>query len=236
MSIKLPPLKLIFAILSLFLFSSFHHPIVSIILSKMSKVLAKAPKIHVAPQLPPVISFSSEEEPVLNLKFTLEDSDEPVTLALRLAPWIDEVNNIPIKNTSTGRLCGPGHIDICGPGKPPPLKRGRSQADQYLTLIPGQCYMIRYPFRPYNFPWSDDKRREQLHINEKLIMWARYGMHYLDPGAEYVLQIKDALCVREWVWGHKEEVLADDEDAAFVPVNKAVQIVPGPPVLFRVEA
>ncbi len=112
------------------------------------------PRLHVTVHLPPVISFSSIEEPQLEIQMTLQHS-LPIIIALkqrRLWP-LHLQSAIILTHTSSGRQEYVSRVDA--PTNVPPIPRlTQGHNDDFVTLQPGEESVVRVSFRPYDEPYD----------------------------------------------------------------------------------
>lgn len=112
------------------------------------------PRLHVTAHLPPTISFSSAEEPQLEVRMTLEYS-QPVIFVLKKSHlWPHHhYTALILHNASSGRQEYIPRIDAAfrSPTIPPVDAEHRKE---FVGLRPGQTEVIAVSFRPYDEPYD----------------------------------------------------------------------------------
>lgn len=194
------------------------------------------PRIQAAAHLPPVISFSSPEEPALEIVITLTDSPNPITVLNKSLPWKNE--DVLIRNARTGAepfsyLQG---VTPYRPGGPLQHRLTRAQEKDFGTLQSEGSTRHKYGFRPLGGQTPEQARNPQGGLKYRSML---FGMHALEIGEEYTVAIRPGLTVNAWMEGSKEDLMVEEEGEGGgerKPRTEKIGIETADPVTFRVEA
>lgn len=199
--------------------------------------VSSPPTIHAAARLPPVISFSSPEEPEIELEATLVDSPTPITILTGGTSTWPFGHSVTIRNTHTGaeQFTWLQNIDAQRRRPPSPVSLTRGQEHRFVTLRPGESIRSRSGFRPLGNETPEQAREPQPGSKYRAM---RFGMHALEIGEEYSIAIRPGLSVDAWMEGSKEDLMVEEgqDGGEWKPRTEKVEIEAAEPVVFRVEA
>ena len=194
------------------------------------------PQVHVIARLPPIISFSSVEEPELELQFTLQ-YEQPIVIApkysrlwplhLRSALKIDHAGTEDNMNIFA-------RIDSCSKDPSIPRITQDTRAD-FSTLQPGVSHVEQISFRPKKKPSNYEELKHDDY--ERFSMIFPPGMQFLKPGDEYELRIEEPVQPLQCIIGELKSILSAAEDGAeWKFMETTAEVVVGPRCKFRVES
>ena len=193
-----------------------------------------SPRIHVTVNLPPVISFSSVEEPHLEVRMTLEYL-QPVIIALkrsRLWP-LHPHSALTLHNVSSRQQEYLPRVDA--PLRDPlipPLDAEHKEA--FVGLKPGQTSVMTVSFRPYNKPYYYEQMKDGG--IERYQMLFPIGMQFLIVGEVYELGFQGG-CTEEYMLGDMDDVVGEKgKSVEWTPAGDLVEVVPGEKCQFHVTA
>ncbi|KAI0470527.1 hypothetical protein GGR56DRAFT_133298 [Xylariaceae sp. FL0804] len=195
--------------------------------------MASSPHIVAELHLPTTLSFTSGPEPQLKLTLTLVGSPHPVTISKDNPHVFTPMNAFTITEVPGGRPIETATVDKCYRFGPPRLDA--EHLDRFLTLEPGvPCDVFQIGFRPLgpqrNRPGEparpadspDDKYRRKY-------AFLGSGMHWLEPGKQYLVRARQGAIIAPWRWGRREDLmprdwLGTDGDALEVVSAEGVQV------------
>lgn len=184
--------------------------------------------------LPPIISFSSAEEPELEIRITLENS-QPIIVALkrsRLWP-LNLQSALTLHYASSGRQEYLPRVDTWR--SYPPLPRLTPEhKDEFLGLRPGETSIVRVSFRPHDEPYDYEKLKDKG--MERYRMLFPIGMQFLKAGEEYEIGVQQVQ-PEGYMIGDLEEIMSEDgEGSVWKQADGVLEVIPGEGCRFRVEA
>lgn len=192
------------------------------------------PRVHVTAHLPPIISFSSIEEPQLKMHMTLQ-YPQPIILALkqsRLAP-LHYRSALTLNHASSGRHEYIPRVDVPSSGPPVP-KMTREHMDSFLGLRPAETSIVQVSFRPHDEPYDYEKMKGRGIDKYRMIL--PVGMQFLKSGEDYEIGVGQ---VQNHVYmiGDLEEIVAEAGGGAeWKPAEGSLEIIAGEKCTFRVES
>lgn len=195
----------------------------------MSKILATV-------DLPLRVSFGSTDEPKLEMRFRLLDSKEPLTFALILSPIYPFVNCIKICKKDSGEEVRLPTVDAHRKSAPD-LTIDQEHRDSFVTLLPQQDILVKSgTFRPLGNEIYDSQRIAQM--GAARYRFLQLGMHLLDVGEQYTIQIKPGLKLYQWMKGTREDLASSNDGSGtkWVHTKDPIDVVAGVSVSFKVEA
>lgn len=195
------------------------------------------PKVQATAHLPPVISFSSSEEPEIVLTAALTNSSNPITIRKAGTSTWPFGHSVTIRNIRTGaeQFTWFQNVDAQRRSPPSPVKLTHAQDDKFMTMWPGEAIKTKSGFRPLGSETPEQAREPQPGSKYRAM---RFGMHALEIGEEYSIAIKTGLSIDAWMEGSKEDLLVQEGQAGgeWLPRAEKIEIESADPVVFRVEA
>lgn len=120
----------------------------------------------------------------------------------------------------------------------PPLRLVPEEAvaakSRFVTLEPGvSCDILRVPFRPRGATRKsvEGARAETARDG---FLFAQLGMHLLEPGREYTVQVKSGVRISSWMEGRVEDLIREGP-GEWRPRPDAINVLPAEGFRFRVE-
>lgn len=190
------------------------------------------PRLHVTVNLPPVISFSSVEEPQLEVRMTLEYLQPAIIVLKRSRLWPLHLHSaLTLHNVSSKQQEYLPRVDAPPRDPPiPPLNADYKEA--FVGLTPGQTSVVTVSFRPYNEPYDYDKMKEGG--IERYKMFFPIGMQFLTVGEVYEVGIQ-AGCTEEYMLGDIDDIVGEDgKSGEWTPAGDLLEVVPGEKCQFHV--
>ena len=179
------------------------------------------------------LSFTTGPDPDLVVSLKLENKDKPITIARNNLPHIFIATNAIVLYDSTSQKKIPLPTLDVNMRSSPPLALVPAMTNQFVTLEPGSSHeIINIPFRPLGPRRMGDGSRNTENIPDKYL-FAKLGMHLLDPGHEYTMKVRDDLGVSLWMEGRLEELLETGPE--WRPCHGTIDIVPSDTFHFKVE-
>jgi hypothetical protein len=196
---------------------------------------AAPPRLHVTAYLPPVISFSSVDEPHLEIRITLSYS-QPIILALkrsRLGP-LHLHSALTLHHASSGQQEYLPRVDAPLSNPPvPPLTA--EHKDEFVGLKPRETTVFRVSFRPYSEPY-DYAEVKQAQGAERYKMLFPLGMQFLKPGEVYEVGVREGY-TQTYMVGDLDQLVGEmDQSVTWMPADGSVEVIPGERCRFRVIA
>jgi hypothetical protein len=116
----------------------------------------------------------------------------------------------------------------------------RIREEELLILEPDVPYVLNLDFRPFGNEIFDAERVRRMG-SEKWRVGTTLGMHLLEVGKEYALEMLEGLELRTWVYGTKQLLMADDEGAKGLEEagwgrSRSIPVEVGKAERFRIEA
>lgn len=191
------------------------------------------PRLHVTVNLPPVISFSSVEEPQLEVRMTLEYSQPIIIVLKRSRLWPLHLQSaLTLHNVSSKQQEYLPRVDAPLRGQPiPPLDAEHKEA--FVGLKPGQTSVVSVSFRPYNEPYDYNKMKDGGIERYKMLF--PIGMQFLTVGECYEIGIQGG-CTEEYMLGDMNDIVGEGKSLEWAPAGDLVEVVPGEQCQFRVTA
>ena len=199
------------------------------------------PKISAQALLPKSCSFSSEQPPKLQLLLTLH-SDVNIKVHKHCSPFWPIVNALSIQDVQSHEPVKHPTMDVNFSSLA--ARNGSASAkrdDEFLTLKSNKPHVIEIDFRPFGHEIFDKERLSQMG-SEKWKIATTLGMHLLEVGKGYKLNIRHGMEVNNWT-ADTEEELSRSDDQGLPDVGRQqgsesvaipVEVTEG--VYFRVEA
>ncbi|KAI1205460.1 uncharacterized protein F4807DRAFT_285582 [Annulohypoxylon truncatum] len=189
--------------------------------------MSSNPHVVAEIHLPTTLSFTSGPDPELKLTLTLVGSQHPVTVSKNNYHIFTPTNAFTITEVASGRVIQTIFVDIYRKYGTP-LRLDSEHLDRFLTLEPGvPCEAFKTNFRPLGQERkgvqgtatptvsSDDPRQKYKFLES--------GMHWLEPGKQYLIRAREGARFATWRWGRKEELKpcywheSDGEDLEIIP-------------------
>lgn len=204
--------------------------------TKPSSTTSK-PSILGSVSLPPLLSFTSGEEPHLLLSLTLMDFDTPITFALSHTRFERIESCLDFRNS---RICHPQYLpttEVQRRNVPPLLLCAERETD-FVTLRPGEPYVFDVNFRPFGDEIFNEEHWRNMPQTERFRRGLTMGMHTLDIGEAYEMGIIENLSIWGWLPGDKTDMIPakGQEPVLWQPGVARLQIVSAPPTQFIVQA
>ncbi|KAI9149908.1 hypothetical protein HJFPF1_09654 [Paramyrothecium foliicola] len=184
----------------------------------------------------PTPSFTTGPDPELIVSLKLDNATKPITIAKRSHTNVFNAETaVAVYDITTQKkaaITSIGSIDI-NYRTAPPLALVPEMADKFITLEPGlDINIVRVPFRPLG-----TKRRVTRNIAEEdtrdKYRFDGLGMHFLNPGHEYTLGVRDSLRITSWMEGRVNELIQQKRE--WNPTHDEINIVPDGVFHFKVE-
>jgi len=195
---------------------------------------ASSPRLHVTAYLPPVISFSSVEEPHLEIRITLEHS-QPIILALKRSHlWPLHLHcALILQHASSGQQEYLPRLDA--PRSDPPLPPLTAEhKDEFVGLTPGETTVVCVSFRPYSEGYDYEKMKDQGAERYKMLF--PLGMQFLKPEEVYEIGVQDGY-TESYMLGDLDQLAGEnDERVTWTPADASAEVIPGEKCRFRVIA
>ena len=183
------------------------------------------PRLHVTVNLPSVISFSSVEEPQLEVRMTLEYLQPVIIVLKRSRLW-------PLHVSSRQQEYLP-RVDAPLRDPPIPLLDVKHK-EAFVGLKPGQTSVVTVSFRPYNEPYDYDQMKDGGIERYKMLF--PIGMQFLTIGEVYEVGIQGG-CTEEYMLGDMDDIVGEEgKSVEWTPAGGLVEVVPGEKCQFRVTA
>ena len=115
------------------------------------KLATSPPRLHVTVNLPPVISFSSVEEPQLEVRMTLEYLQPVIIVLKRSRLWPLHLHSaLTLHNVGSRQQEYLPRVDapLRDPASIPP--RDAENKEEFVGLKAGQRSVVTVSFRPYD--------------------------------------------------------------------------------------
>ena len=186
------------------------------------------PKILITATLPASVSYSDTTEPKLEIKYELQGVPCPIIIALPYTPLWPTVNAIRVLNTNTGEEQRLPTADINRKTGP---SLESSEQGSFIVLKPGETYVQSESFRPFGHTVYDKERIAAMGAAKYQLL--RLGMHLLELGEEYSIEVRSGLSIHQWMEGSYEDLKA--RNAVWKPQGVPIEVVPGEAVKFKVE-
>lgn len=202
--------------------------------SAVSLAITSAPRLHVTAHLPPVISFSSIEEPQLEMQITFQYS-RPIIIALKQSRlWPLHLRSaLTLNHASSGRYEYVPRVDAPTNGPPTP-RLTKEHKENFLGLQPGEKSVVKVSFRPYDEPYDYESVKDKG-IDKYRMLWP-IGMQFLKPGEEYEVGVGQVQN-HAYMIGDLEEIVAEAAGGAeWKSAEGSLEIIAGEKCRFRVEA
>lgn len=200
-----------------------------------SPILATSPpRLHVTVNLPPVVSFSSVEEPHLEVRMTLEYAQPVIIVLKRSRLWPLHLHSaLTLHNVSSRQQEYLPRVDAPLRDPPiPPLDAEHKEA--FVGLKPGQTSVVTVSFRPYNKPYDYDQMKDGGIERYKMLF--PIGMQFLIVGEVYELGIQGG-CTEEYMLGDMDDIVGEKgKSVEWTPAGDLVEVVPGEKCQFHVTA
>ena len=192
------------------------------------------PRLHVTVNLPPVISFSSVEEPQLEVRMTLEFLRPVIIVLKRSRLWpLHLYSALTLHNSSSGQQEYLPRIDAPLPNPPiPPLDAEHKEA--FVGLKPGLTSVVTVSFRPYKEPYNYKQMKDGGIERYKMLF--PIGMQFLTVGELYEIGIQGG-CTEQYMLGDMDDIVGEEgKSVEWAPTGDLVEVVPGEKCQFRVTA
>ncbi|KAI1262670.1 hypothetical protein F5Y18DRAFT_149138 [Xylariaceae sp. FL1019] len=182
------------------------------------------------------LSFTKGPEPELTISLRLDDAQRPITLAKSNQQLFLAFNALVFRDAATGEqiqslMC---RVDV-NMKSAPALRLSPETTSKFVSLQPDvSCEISRIPFRPLG------TRRKNTPVDPPQTAYEKYevlklGMHRLDVGREYTVQIRDDITIASWMEGSLEELLREGKAWAPGEGQNPIKIVPAEAFRFRIE-
>lgn len=194
-----------------------------------------SPRLHVTANLPPEISFSSVEEPQLQVRMTLEYSQPIMIVLQRSRLWPHRLHSaLTLHNVSSGQQEYLPRVDA--PLRDPPIPPlDAEHRESFVGLTPGQTSVVTVSFRPYSEPYDYDKMKKDGGMARYKMLFP-IGMQFLTVGEVYEVGVQGG-CTEEYMVGDMDDVVGEEgKSVEWTPASDLVQVVPGEKCRFRVTA
>ena len=189
------------------------------------------PRLYVTANLPPVISFSSIDQPQFEVRMTLEYPQPIIIVLKRSRLWPLRLRSaLTLHNTSSGQQEYLPRVDAPFRNAPiPPLDI--EHKDEFLGLKPGQTSVVSVSFRPYNEPYEYEKMKDRGVERYKMLF--PIGMQFLSVGGCYKISIQGG-CTEAYMLGDLDAIVGEGKNKEWAPAGDLVEVVPGKKCRFRV--
>ncbi|KAL2039713.1 hypothetical protein N7G274_007572 [Stereocaulon virgatum] len=169
------------------------------------------PRLHVTVNLPPVISFSSVEEPQLEVRMTLEYLQPVIIVLKRIRLWPLHLHSVLfLHNVSSRQQDYPPCVDAqlrhpsCHPPMPP---LDAEHKEIFVGLKPRQTSVVTVSFRLYKEPYYYGQMKGRGIESYKMLFPT--GMQSLHTGEVYEIGIQGG-CTEEYVLGDMDDIVGDE--------------------------
>ena len=191
------------------------------------------PRLHVTVNLPSVISFSSVEEPQLEVRMTIEYLQPVIIVLKRSRLWPLHLQSaLSLHNVSSGQQEYLPRVDAPLRDPPiPPLDAEHKEA--FVGLKPGQTSVVTVSFRPYKEPYDYEKMKDGGIDRYKMLF--PIGMQFLSVGECYEIGIQGG-CTEEYMLGNMDDIVGEGKSVEWTPAGDLMKVVPGEKCQFRVTA
>lgn len=198
-----------------------------------------APRILASANLPPVISFSSAEEPQLLISLTPLDFDSPITFALSHTDFFPLENCLLFRNSKT---LAPQYLPVVHTnwGHSRQLELCREREAEFVTIRPHEPYVFTVNFRPFGNEIPSDELRKNMPMEEQFRRAMNIGMHTLEIGETYEIGVKEGLRIPLWLPEDKAHLIPASgqepvEPVVWKPSGPPIEITSASPTRFLVE-
>ncbi len=191
------------------------------------------PRLHVTVKLPSVISFSSVEEPQLEVRMTLEYLQPVIIVLKRSCLWPLHLHSaLNLHNVSGRQQEYLPRVDAPLRDPPiPPLDAEHKEA--FVGLKPGQTSVVTVSFRPYNEPYDYEQMKDGGIERYKMLF--PIGMQFLTVGECYEIGIQGG-CTEEYMLGNMDDIVGEGKSVEWTPAGDLMEVIPGEKCQFRVTA
>ena len=200
-----------------------------------SPTLATAtPRLHVTVNLPPAISFSSVEEPRLQVHMTLEYLQPVIIVLKRSRLWPLHFHSaLTLHNVSSEKHEYLPRIDA--PFRSPPIPRlDVEHREEFVGLKPGQTSVVTVSFRPHDEQYDYDKTKDRGMERYKMLF--PIGMQFLTVGEVYEFGVQSG-CTEQYMLGDMDDIFgAEGKKTEWAPARDVVEVIPGEKCQFHVTA
>ena len=182
------------------------------------------PRLHVTANLPPVIYFSSIDEPQLQVRMNFEYS-QPIIIVLKESLlWPLHLRSaLTLHNTSSGQQEYLPHVDASFRNVPiPPLDI--EHKDEFLGLKPGQSSVVSVSFWPYDEPYEYEKMNDCGVERYKILFPIR--MQFLSVRGCYKIGIQGD-CTEAYMLGDLDVIVREGKSEEWAPAGDLVEVVRG---------
>lgn len=193
------------------------------------------PHIVAEARLPEVISFTAGPDPDLTISLRLVDAQTPITISKDAQPQLFIATNaILIREATSQQNIALPTLDVNMKSAPPLRLIPEEAAAKFVTLEPGvSCDVLKVPFRPRGAMRRSVEGARALTARDGFL-FAQLGMHLLEPGREYTVQVKGGLRVSSWVEGRVEDLMQAGP-GEWRPCPDGIDVFPAEGFRFRVE-
>ncbi|KAI0880239.1 uncharacterized protein GGS22DRAFT_175499 [Annulohypoxylon maeteangense] len=175
--------------------------------------MSSSPHIVAEIHLPTTLSFTSESEPELKLTLTLVGSQNPVIISKENYNVFTPTNAFTITEVPSGQAINTVFVDICKRVGPPP-RLDSEHLDKFLTLDPDIPYEVfKISFRPLGQERISTQRTAAPTDPSDTYQKYKFlspGMHWLEPGKQYLIRACQNARITPWRWGRIEELMPCD--------------------------
>ena len=163
-----------------------------------------SPRIHITVHLPREISFSSAEEPQLEVRMTLEYAHPILIVRQRSLLWpLYPRSALTLHNVDSGKPEYLPRVDAPLPRPTiPPLNA--EHREQFIGLSPGQTSTVTVSFRPYNQPYDYERMKDDTMGRYKKLF--PIGIQFLRVGAMYEFGVPSD-CTENYMLGELDEII-----------------------------
>ncbi|KAI9170578.1 hypothetical protein HJFPF1_00046 [Paramyrothecium foliicola] len=184
----------------------------------------------------PNISFTTGSDPELILSLTLENTNEPITIIkkdhIKLFSPETSIAVFDITRQKNAAVTNIVSIDV-NQRSSPPVALVPEAADKFMTLHPkSKCDITKTSFLPLGARRQATRRIDDEKPHDKY-QFARAGMHFLNPGHEYKIKVRDDLHISTWMEAKLNELT--QEGSNWQPKREEVEIIPTEGFQLRVE-
>ncbi|KAL8740835.1 MAG: hypothetical protein Q9190_006501 [Brigantiaea leucoxantha] len=191
------------------------------------------PRIHVTVYLPEEISFSSAEEPQLEVRMTLDYAHPIIIVRRRSRLWpLHPYSALTLHNIESGKPEYLPRVDVklYRPTIPPLNAEHR---EEFVGLSPGQTSTMTVSFRPYDQPYDYERMKDN--IVERYKMCFPIGMQFLKVGGVYEFGIQGG-CKENYMLGDLDDIIENRKSAEWAAAHDLAEFVPGEKCHFRVTS
>ncbi|KAI0146280.1 hypothetical protein GGR57DRAFT_479392 [Xylariaceae sp. FL1272] len=182
------------------------------------------------------LSFTSGPEPELTICLRLENAQKPITLSRRHQQLFIHFNALVFRDAITGKQIQLPITSVDANMKTvPQLRLSPETTSNFVSLQPGiSCEISNIPFRPLGTRRKDTPVDPPKNSYEKYEVY-KMGMHMLDVGREYTVEIRDDISVWSWMEGSLEELLREGKAWAPGEGQEPIKVVSAEGFRFKVE-